>query len=42
MFEDSFAQVHREEVDSKFEVVLLWLAKLASRSQQTAEWFCQW
>jgi hypothetical protein len=36
--EDSFVQVHHEEVDYEFVAELLWLAKLASMLQQFAKW----
>jgi len=40
--EDSFTQVHREEVESEFATMLLWLAKHACRLHLTAKLFCQW
>jgi hypothetical protein len=40
--EDSFTQVHREEVEFEFASVLLWIVKLASMLQYTTKWFCQW
>jgi hypothetical protein len=38
--EDSFSQVHHEEVEFEFVVVLLWIAKLASMLQYTAKFIC--
>jgi uncharacterized membrane protein len=40
--EDTFTQVHREEVKYEFAAVLIWLAKLASMLQHTTYLFFQW
>jgi hypothetical protein len=38
--EDSFVEVHLEEVESEFEVVLLWLASLANKLEHIEELLC--